>query len=110
MTKSIVVTILLGLSVSLNAQTATKPKAPAAGTNKTGATPKPKTAASSAPGSIKTGTDSLSYALGLSLAQFYKQQGIKTVNTAMVSRGINDALRGGNTLMTEEQMNLCITN
>jgi FKBP-type peptidyl-prolyl cis-trans isomerase FklB len=72
--------------------------------------PKPKTAVAAAPQpALKTSLDSLSYALGLSLAEFYKQQGIKTVNTTLVSRAINDAMKGGKALLNEEQMNSCIT-
>lgn len=73
------------------------------------AKPKPATATLPKP-AMKTGLDSLSYSLGLSLAQFYKQQGISKVNTTLVSKAINDALNGGTTLLNEEQMNLCITN
>ena len=58
---------------------------------------------------LRTSLDSLSYALGLSLAEFYKQQGITTVNTSLVSRAINDALKGGKVLLDEEQMNSSIT-
>jgi FKBP-type peptidyl-prolyl cis-trans isomerase FklB len=102
---------MLGLSVSLSAQTGTKSKPSAPGTNKKSASQKAKAGGvASSSGTMKTGTDSLSYALGLSLAQFYKQQGIKNVNTTLVSKGINDALKGGRPLLTEEQMNLCITN
>jgi FKBP-type peptidyl-prolyl cis-trans isomerase FklB len=72
--------------------------------------PKPKPAVTAAPQpGLKTSLDSLSYALGLSLAEFYKQQGIKTVNTTLVSRAINDAMKGVKPLLNEEQMNSCIT-
>lgn len=88
--------VALCLCMSLVAQTKAKPKL------------KP---ASTAPqAAMKTSLDSLSYALGLSLAQFYKQQGIRTINTAMVSRAINDAMKESKTLLTDEQMNMCITN
>jgi FKBP-type peptidyl-prolyl cis-trans isomerase FklB len=73
------------------------------------AKPKPVTTSVSQP-AMKTGIDSLSYSLGLSLAQFYKQQGIAKVNTSLVAKAINDAMAGGKTLLNEEQMNLCITN
>ena len=55
---------------------------------------------------MKSGLDSLSYSLGMSLAQFYKQQGITKVNTTLVAKAINDALKGGKTLLNEEQSNL----
>lgn len=70
---------------------------------------KPKAGATALPG-LKTSLDSLSYALGLSLAQFYKQQGITNVNTTLVSKAINDAMRNGKLLLNEEQMNTSITN
>lgn len=59
---------------------------------------------------LKTGIDSVSYAIGISLASFYKEQGIKQVNTALVSRAINDAMKGQKTLLTEEQCNMSISN
>jgi FKBP-type peptidyl-prolyl cis-trans isomerase FklB len=58
---------------------------------------------------LKTSSDSLSYAIGMSLANFYKQQGIKSVNTAMVDKAINDVMKTGKSAMTDEQMNMCIT-
>lgn len=39
---------------------------------------------------LKNITDSVSYAIGLSVANFYKQQGIKTINATLVTRAIND--------------------
>ena len=113
MIKSIVVFTMLIWSTFVYAQGGSKTKLLPSNTNKSlsaSSKTKPGTASGFSVAAIKTGSDSLSYALGLSLAQFYKQQGIKIVNTAMVSKGINDALKGGKTLMTEEQMNLCITN
>ncbi|MBC7903376.1 MAG: FKBP-type peptidyl-prolyl cis-trans isomerase [Gemmatimonadaceae bacterium] len=59
---------------------------------------------------IRTGIDSLSYAIGMSLANFYKQQGITNINTALCNQGISDVLRSEKTLLTEEQMNMSITN
>lgn len=59
---------------------------------------------------LKTGIDSVSYAIGISLASFYKEQGIKQVNTVLVSKAINDAMKGQKTLLTEEQCNMSISN
>jgi FKBP-type peptidyl-prolyl cis-trans isomerase FklB len=87
---------------------ATKPT-PKVATKSTTKTTTKVTAPAAQP-ALKTDLDSLSYALGLSLAEFYKQQGIKTVNTTLVSRAINDAMKGGKTLLNEEQMNSSITN
>jgi len=67
------------------------------------------TAPVSAGTALKTSSDSLSYAIGMSLANFYKQQGIKSVNTAMVDKAINDVLKAGKPALTDEQMNMCIT-
>jgi FKBP-type peptidyl-prolyl cis-trans isomerase FklB len=105
MKRLFIVAASLGICASLPAQV--KPKPVAA---------KPKTAAPAAKKAtpaaavMKTGLDSLSYSLGMSLAQFYKQQGITTVNTTMVTRAINDALKGNTPLLNEEQMNMSITN
>jgi FKBP-type peptidyl-prolyl cis-trans isomerase FkpA len=39
---------------------------------------------------LKNLTDSASYAIGLSVANFYKQQGFKNLNSAMIAKAIND--------------------
>jgi FKBP-type peptidyl-prolyl cis-trans isomerase FklB len=71
-------------------------------------THKPAAAATSV--ALKTQQDSLSYAIGLSLANFYKQQNITNVNTALVVRAINDVNKGGKLPMDEQQANNCIIN
>jgi FKBP-type peptidyl-prolyl cis-trans isomerase FklB len=57
---------------------------------------------------LKTLNDSASYAVGVSVANFYKQQGIKKLNTALVSRGINDILGNKKPLMDEAAANACM--
>lgn len=52
---------------------------------------------------MKNLTDSVSYAIGLSVANFYKQQGIKVLNTQLVSRAINDVFNNKTVLLTESQ-------
>jgi predicted TIM-barrel enzyme len=37
------------------------------------------------PVSLKNATDSLSYAIGISVASFYKEQGVNNVNVSLVS-------------------------
>lgn len=69
-----------------------------------------KPAAAATPVVLKTQQDSLSYAIGLSLANFYKQQNITNVNTALVVRAINDVNKGGKVAMDEQQANNCIVN
>jgi FKBP-type peptidyl-prolyl cis-trans isomerase FklB len=54
---------------------------------------------------LKTKNDSLSYAIGLSVVNFYRQQGIK-LNTAMVTKACNDVLTNKKPLLTDEQANL----
>lgn len=58
--------------------------------------------------SLKTTQDSLSYAIGLSVANFYKQQNITDINTTLVTKAINDVTRKNKLLMDEQQANACI--
>ncbi|MBC8033902.1 MAG: FKBP-type peptidyl-prolyl cis-trans isomerase, partial [Chitinophagaceae bacterium] len=60
--------------------------------------------------SLKSAVDSLSYALGISLSKFYKEQGVKSINTALMSKAINDFYKGSKTLLNEEQANMSISN
>jgi FKBP-type peptidyl-prolyl cis-trans isomerase FklB len=76
-----------------------------------GSKTKPITKANSAaqqPG-LKTLNDSASYAIGVSVASFYKQQGITNLNTSLISRAINDILEGRKPLLTDEAANACVT-
>jgi FKBP-type peptidyl-prolyl cis-trans isomerase FklB len=57
---------------------------------------------------LKTTNDSLSYAIGVSVAGFYKEQGVKDVNVALVSKAINDALKTGKPLLNDQQCNAVI--
>jgi FKBP-type peptidyl-prolyl cis-trans isomerase len=41
---------------------------------------------------LKTANDSASYAIGLNHASFFKQQGIEKLNTALISKALNDIL------------------
>lgn len=68
-----------------------------------------KTAAAKPAQVFKSQNDSLSYSIGMSLASFYKQQGITNINTVMLNRAIND-IKIGKTLLTEEQMTACVNN
>jgi FKBP-type peptidyl-prolyl cis-trans isomerase len=78
-------------------KTTTKTSTTKATTSKTQATPG---------GSVlKTKNDSLSYAIGLSVVNFYRQQGIK-LNTAMVTKACNDILTNKKPLLTDDQANL----
>jgi len=52
---------------------------------------------------LKTQKDKASYALGMNIGSGLHRQGIP-VDAAIVSRGLRDAMAGGKTLMTEEEM------
>jgi FKBP-type peptidyl-prolyl cis-trans isomerase FklB len=60
-------------------------------------------AVSQTPAALKTLTDSLSYSIGLMVANFYKQQGISDINTAQVTNAINAEMKNGKPLMDEQQ-------
>jgi FKBP-type peptidyl-prolyl cis-trans isomerase len=94
--KSILGTLLLFSSIAIHAQQ--KKPVPVK---------KPVPAPATAP-SLKTLTDSASYAIGLSVANFYSQQGIKNINQAMVSKAISDVLGGKKPLLDENQANKVI--
>lgn len=90
--KLILSSLLVSAGLSVLAQT--KPAAPAAH--------KPAAGTSASGPAIRTSQDSLSYAIGLSVANFYKQMNITNINSAMVTRAINDVNRqGGKQLMTD---------
>src|SRR5882757_11311686 len=73
-------------------------------------TPSAGASKAAAPVALKTTQDSLSYAIGLSVANFYKQQNISNINTALVTRAINDVNKKGKLLLDEQQANTCIVN
>lgn len=58
---------------------------------------------------LKTLNDSASYAIGVSVASFYKQQGITNLNSALVTKAINDVLGGKKALLDEEACNAVVT-
>lgn len=70
-----------------------------------------KTPATKAPiNPLKTLTDSASYAVGLSVANFYKQQGITKLNTGLVSKAISDILAGKKPLLDDAASNMVLNN
>lgn len=54
---------------------------------------------------LKNISDSASYAIGLSVANFYKQQGISKINSTLVTKAINDVMSGKKTLFDETTAN-----
>jgi FKBP-type peptidyl-prolyl cis-trans isomerase FklB len=75
-------------------------------TAKPGTTAKPKTGGGTSV-AMKSSIDSFSYALGLSMANFYKQQGITDINNQMMLKAIND-VKNGKPALNEQQANACI--
>src|SRR5258708_34254011 len=96
--------ILSSLCVSAGLSVLAQTKAPAPAIHKT-----PATTATSAP-ALKTAQDSLSYAIGLSVANFYKQMNITNINSALVTRAINDVNKKGKTLLDDQQATTVMSN
>ncbi|MCY7358665.1 MAG: FKBP-type peptidyl-prolyl cis-trans isomerase [Rudanella sp.] len=55
--------------------------------------------------SLRTSNDSLSYSIGLNIAQNMKQQGLTNINSVVLAKGLDDAMKGGSMAMTPEQAN-----
>lgn len=54
-------------------------------------------------GGVMSSQDSISYSIGLFMAQSLKQQGMTDLNNALLMRGMNDALKGQPTQLSMEQ-------
>jgi len=78
--KKIVVASLVLFSLSVQAQKKKTAVRKSTTTKKATTSAKP----------LKNLTDSASYALGMSVANFYKQQGFKNLNTALIAKAITD--------------------
>jgi FKBP-type peptidyl-prolyl cis-trans isomerase FklB len=61
-----------------------------------------------APLTLKTDKDKQSYAIGLSIGKSMKKDSVD-VNTAILARGVKDALAGGKTLLTDEEARAAMT-
>src|SRR5688500_8604883 len=101
MKKGIFAAVFMVITIAVTAQTkpaakkvATGPKKPAT------ATPTPV---------MKNALDSFSYALGLSMAGFYREQGITEINTALVTKALKD-VKTGRPMLDDAQINSCIVN
>jgi FKBP-type peptidyl-prolyl cis-trans isomerase FklB len=77
-------------------------KAPAA---KTGHAPAKKT---QAPLTLNTDKDKVSYAIGMNMGSAMKRDGIE-IDTAILLRGLTDALSGGKLLLTEKEVQSTLT-
>ena len=59
------------------------------------------------PVKVMTSEDSLSYAIGVQVADFYKMQGVETINADMVKNGFNDVYNN-TPAVTPDQANMTI--
>lgn len=89
----LVFAFFLAIAISAGAQSTTHPTTPA---HKT-ATP-----AGAAPVSLKNENDFISYAIGVSLANFYKQQNISNINTAILVKAVKD-VEANKPILSEQQ-------
>jgi FKBP-type peptidyl-prolyl cis-trans isomerase FklB len=64
-------------------------------------------AQSAQPNPMKSASDSLSYAIGLSICNFYKSQGITGINSTMVLKALND-FKNNKPMMNDQQAQSCI--
>lgn len=92
MKKLFLVPSALVLCLSLHAQT-----------KKT--TAKTTTRSSTGSAGLKSNTDSVSYAFGLSLGQYLKSQGLSSINYAMLNKAIDQTVKGEKTLLDMNQAN-----
>jgi FKBP-type peptidyl-prolyl cis-trans isomerase FklB len=100
MKKILIIGLISLTSTGIMAQAAKKP---ATAVKKTVST------APKAPPAMKNAMDSFSYAIGLSIANFYKQQGVSNINTQLVMKALSD-VKANKPLLNEEQTNNCIVN
>jgi FKBP-type peptidyl-prolyl cis-trans isomerase len=77
--------------------TATKPASPAA-------------AKPASPISLSNDIDSVSYALGVSLASYYKTQGVAQLNTTLLARAVADFMQGKPTLIDNAASSTILNN
>jgi FKBP-type peptidyl-prolyl cis-trans isomerase len=113
-------TLLMGQALAQDtpASTTSKPaqststQSTTSGTAKTPAAKKPATTGTrtATPLTLKTQKEKNSYALGMSIGTGLKKQGVSaSVDPALVSRGVRDAIGTGKTAMTEDEMRAALT-
>lgn len=96
--KKAVLSALISICViSAVGQTKPAPKKPTSAVKKTTVPAKPEPV-------MKNALDSFSYALGLSMATFYKEQGVENINTSLVTKALND-IKNGKPLLDESEIN-----
>lgn len=105
--KTILAALVLGFFVTAesNAQTIKKTTKPAAPVKKT---PAATTKAAATPLVLKNQMDSLSAAIGVSFSGSLTAQGVENINTDVLTKTINAALKGGKTAFTSDEANAFI--
>ncbi len=101
MKKVFLLVTVFSITTAVLAQTKSQPKTSVTNTNKSVPVNSKTT--------LKTLNDSVSYAIGVSVASFYKQQGITSLNSGLVSKAINDVLAGKKALLDDETCNTVVT-
>src|SRR5688572_31570386 len=82
-----------------------------ANAQKTTAKPKPATKSTKpvTASPLKNANDSVSYAIGVLVASYYKnQQGIKKLNSTLVAKAVNDIYANKKPLLNDNQCNMAI--
>ncbi|MCU7548229.1 FKBP-type peptidyl-prolyl cis-trans isomerase [Chitinophagaceae bacterium LB-8] len=101
MKKTVIAACLFcAISASAQVKKAVAPKTPA-GTTKTSVASKPATSTT-----LKNLNDSASYAMGISFANFYVQQGFSNINVALVNKAIDDVIGKKKVLLSNEEANM----
>lgn len=96
---------VLSMATFAQAKKAAPVKKPAAAKSATAAKPAaPKPATQQG---LKNALDSFSYAVGLSIANFYKEQGVQEINQNLVVKALND-VKVGKPQLDEATINNCI--
>lgn len=60
------------------------------------------------PAAVLTSTDSLSYSIGIQVADFYKNQGVESMNSMMIKKAFDDVYNKKTLLISQEDANMTI--
>jgi FKBP-type peptidyl-prolyl cis-trans isomerase FklB len=60
------------------------------------------------PTAVMTSTDSLSYSIGVQVAEYYKTQGVEKLNTEYVAKAFNVVLNHKTLIIPEDECNMNI--
>lgn len=99
--KQIILSVFVLSILGINVHAQTKPKAKLTVVNPAGVV-KPGIS------TVKTATDSFSYALGMNVANNLKQQGIEVLSYAVMQKAMEDVFKKRSFSLTEQQANYCI--